>query len=87
VSGSSDISTLSVLVPNPTEGSLRLSIDNEENVGSIYTLVIHDLSGHVLMEREDVRNGDLLHVELPSGLYIASLKSDNEQFTQKILIR
>ncbi len=78
--------------PNPSDGSLSLSF-NLPNTEAFVNLSIYDMQGRLVskvFEGNDVQNGvynfDAKTEQLITGIYVATLKTTNEQKSTKISI-
>ncbi len=75
------------MYPNPASNSLTLTFEGglEQDAGISFS----DLSGRVIRTLNAARGATDLHIEnlnLPSGLYIVSIKSGEETVTKKLIV-
>lgn len=75
--------------PNPNNGEFKLEINSEENTNFSFKII--NYQGVEIINLKDVssqsnysRNFDFS--ELPSGIYLVSIKSDNMIYSKKLLI-
>ncbi|PLX04931.1 MAG: hypothetical protein C0595_01415, partial [Marinilabiliales bacterium] len=75
--------------PNPNNGEFKLEISSNEN--SSFSLKIINYQGVEMAGQKDVsaqsnysQNFDFS--ELPSGIYLISIKSENRIYSKKVLI-
>lgn len=78
--------------PNPSDGTLNLSF-NLPNTEAFVNLSIYDMQGRLvskIFEGNNVQNGiynfDVKTEQLSTGIYVATLKTANEQKSTKISI-
>jgi hypothetical protein len=72
------------LVPNPTEGVVKISWDNIAAASA--TLRITDMAGRELMRKEASGGETILNMQsLPSGAYFISIQSGSFKATQRII--
>ena len=76
-------SVASYLVPNPTNGTVHLQIDNEEIRANIQ---IRDLQGRLLVSIRSCGNGDRIDLPVISGIYLTAISTDNQIFIQKLIV-
>jgi len=70
------------LIPNPTNGSFRLS-----GLAGPVNLIIMDLNGKLMVDKGIVNPDELIRVELPAGLYLGQVSDQNENHVLKLVIR
>ncbi len=87
VENGKDLLTFS-LFPNPTDnGSVQLNFATD--AGDFYNLVVRDIQGKTVLQRNQVNSGYQLNVNgLNEGLYLVSLYNDTElRAVKKLVVR
>jgi hypothetical protein len=71
------------LFPNPTTGILNFSTS-----GEAVTLTVFDMTGKLVYTADTIQNGESINLSLlHKGIYIAKIKTENTQRTEKIIVR
>lgn len=77
---------LNTVYPNPTNGLMTIAF--EKNISGTYQIV--DLTGRLIVQEGKMNNQNELLIELSqklkSGIYILKVNSDNNSFTEKIIL-
>ena len=69
--------------PNPTGGQLNISSDNDD----FFSCSLTDLSGKLVLVKDKVQNDCQFDLSaLPEGIYILTLKNDNEFISKQISV-
>jgi phosphatidylserine/phosphatidylglycerophosphate/cardiolipin synthase-like enzyme len=72
----------SVLIfPNPSTGNFTI-----KNIPPYTTIKIHDLSGKLCHSKENVNEAEVIHIELSSGFYFITIKTEEAVTTEKMII-
>lgn len=76
---------LPLLYPNPTNGNLTLSFNSksEERV----TFILTDVFGRERQKQEEVFDGQRLKIDLPNGIYYATLSNGKTSNTSRIVFQ
>ena len=70
--------------PNPvTNGQLRIDFSSDFSSGNID---VFDLRGQRINRHINISSGQILDLNLPSGMYILKLQNGQEYVTKKIVI-
>ena len=76
-----------ILYPNPT-GENTVTIYSESNLGAGALLEIHNTLGELIKSERLAQNQQQLYVgDLSSGVYVVSVKSNNQNYCQKLIIQ
>ncbi|MDD3875926.1 MAG: T9SS type A sorting domain-containing protein [Bacteroidales bacterium] len=70
--------------PNPNNGSFNISVPE-----GLYTLIISDLLGRVIYEKEIKSDGSLYEITIPDinkGVYLIQMNSPVSRFTSKLVV-
>lgn len=82
-----ELSAVSLIAsPNPNNGNFRVELSDLTETAE---LEITDLSGKVLFTQSVMANEQSFQVQLtdlPSGLYLMTLKTENQRLTEKLII-
>jgi hypothetical protein len=70
-----------IITPNPCSGNFKIAFTGT------YDLRILDILGHEVYCASGVEGTRVFTINLPSGTYFASLKSEGRQIVQKLLVR
>lgn len=79
------IESLFKLYPNPGSGNFYIEFSEEQNRQVMLT--IKDLNGKTVHMEELYNRINLLHLNLPSGMYLLNLKLKDKSFQQKIILK
>jgi len=72
------------LYPNPASSTVHISTKGINN----YTLELVDITGKSLLKTSGNKNNAIIDISTyPQGMYFVSVKSDKENFVQKLIIR
>ncbi len=70
--------------PNPASGFINIRIPDAEN---IYHFYIYDVQGRTVMSKQLTSGEKISLNDIPSGLYVYSIRGQKHQSTGKLLIR
>jgi hypothetical protein len=77
---------LNTVFPNPTNGVITIAF--EKNVSGTYQIV--DMTGRLIVQEGKINNQTELQIELSqklkSGIYILKVNTENNSFTEKIIL-
>lgn len=76
------------IVPNPSQGKFAIEL-NDDNTYKIDKIMIYDLSGNAIFNKENWHSGLLYEINerISSGMYIVKLISSNTVITKRIIIK
>lgn len=72
------------LFPNPSHGTFTVSIPGYDKK---FDLHIYDLQGRKVLSRQDLRDGDSVHANLPAGAYNILIKNNFISLQNQIIIQ
>ena len=72
-----------VIAPNPMDDYLRLSWDVNEQA----QLHLYDLTGQLLLSRDNLSSPAELEPNLPAGMYLLEIVFEDQRWTQKLVIK
>jgi hypothetical protein len=88
VTGLDDVSESNIMsiYPNPVKEEALVKLDSKQLKGDI-SLKVYDYTGHVVIDEQVVTNNNhrLNMSELPAGIYLIEVASDNLRSVQKIV--
>ena len=73
------------IYPNPTSSNFNIDLDDAQLIPVVLTIT--DLSGKMVYTEQLTKQSTRITVDLPKGLYIIRLKSDNQQFSKKLMLK
>ena len=72
--------------PNPVSSNLRIELPDEWK-NKIKTIQLTDITGRVLLQKQENTEGSLLSVQdVPNGLYFLKISMGNQVLTKKVII-
>lgn len=76
------------IVPNPSQGKFAIEF-NDDNTYKIEKIIIYDLSGNAIFNKEIWRSGLSYEIneKINSGIYIVKLISSDKVITKRIIIK
>jgi hypothetical protein len=82
--GDEVINSLFKIYPNPTSGIIQVELTDQTQTGLKITLM--DLNGRLVYESECQTNLCELYLDLPAGVYLLNVATDERKITQKIIL-
>jgi hypothetical protein len=70
--------------PNPSSGAVRLQLP--ASFAFMADVEVHDLSGKLVLSKEDFNAFDLLHLPQKSGMYIITCRNDKAVTRTKVIV-
>ncbi len=70
--------------PNPASGLVNITIPDTENT---YHFYIYDVQGRTVMSKQVTSSLKISLIDIPSGLYVYSIRGQKYQTTGKLLVR